>query len=96
MAKWLRNRASGAPVRVEANGMRSQVAALVAAALDPKAFSEVVVRGGIQTLASLYEKPVLFSEAPDLFCLDLYKETDLDRLAVLAEPANIQVQPSKQ
>jgi dienelactone hydrolase len=86
IAKWMREKANGVPVRLEANGMRSQVAALVAAALQPEAFTEVVIHDGMQSLGHLYEKPVKFSEAPDLFCLDLYKETDLDRLATLAGP----------
>jgi hypothetical protein len=30
---------------------------------------------------------VKYQEAPDLFCLDLYNFTDLDRLAALAAPA---------
>jgi hypothetical protein len=41
------------------------------------------------SLGHLYEKPIPFSEAPDLFCLDLYKETDIDRLTALAEPAKV-------
>jgi len=32
---------------------------------------------------------VKFESAPDLFCLDLYKEFDIDRLALLAEPVKI-------
>jgi hypothetical protein len=89
MAKWMRERANGAPVRIETNGMRSQVAALTAAALEPQLFSGVEVRGGIESLGFLYEKPIPFSQAPDLFCLDLYKETDIDRLSALAEPTAV-------
>jgi hypothetical protein len=33
--------------------------------------------------------PVDFRDAADLFCLDLYKEFDLDRLAVVAYPTKI-------
>jgi dienelactone hydrolase len=91
IAGWLRQRAGGAAVRIETNGMRSQVAALTAAALEPAAFSEVRTTGGIDSLGYVFEKPVLFSDAPDLFCLDLYKETDVDRLAALAEPTRVVV-----
>ena len=35
---------------------------------------------------------VEYGAAPDLFCLDLYKEFDLDRLAALAAPARIVTQ----
>jgi hypothetical protein len=37
----------------------------------------------------LLEKPVSFGDAPELFCLDLYKKFDLDRLAVIAAPAEV-------
>lgn len=89
VAKWLRERSNGAQVRIETNGIRSQVAALTAAAVEPKAFTEIVVRDGMPSLGYVFEKPIPFSEAPDLFCLDLYKETDLDRLAALAEPTKV-------
>jgi hypothetical protein len=32
-------------------------------------------------------KPVEFESATDLFCLDLFNEFDIDRLALVAEPA---------
>jgi hypothetical protein len=35
------------------------------------------------------DKPVSYREAPDLFCLDLYKYFDLDRLEALAESTMI-------
>ncbi len=80
LARWLKQQ--GAPrVRLEASGMRNQVVALIAAALEPTLFAEVVVRQGIPSLRYLIDKPVQYHEAADLFCLDLYKFTDLDRLA---------------
>ncbi|MEX2302226.1 MAG: acetylxylan esterase [Bryobacterales bacterium] len=89
LAKWLRERAGGAAVRVETNGIRSQVAALTAAAVEPGVFTEVVVRDGLKSLGYVFEKPLRFSDAPDLFCLDFYKETDIDRLIALAEPTTV-------
>lgn len=85
LANWLKHR--GAPkVRIEASGMRNQTVALVAAALQPSLFSEVVVRHGIPSLRYLVDKPVKYQDAADLFCLDLFKLTDLDRLAELSSP----------
>ena len=66
--------------------MRNQVVALVAAALEPRLFSEVMVRHGIPSLRYLVDKPVKYQDAADLFCLDLYKFADLDRLAALGAP----------
>jgi hypothetical protein len=65
--------------------MRSQVVALVTAALEPEAFAEVVVRNGEKSLRHLIDKPVKYHEAADLFCLDLFKLTDRDRLAALGQ-----------
>lgn len=83
LTQWLKQLAGVRTVRLESNGMRSQVAA----ALEPSLFSEVILWDGISPLRLLVDKPVKFSDAPDLFCLDLYKHTDLDRLSMLAQPA---------
>jgi hypothetical protein len=37
------------------------------------------------------DKPVSYRDAPDLFCLDLYKFTDLDRLADLSAPTEVKI-----
>src|SRR5436309_1014845 len=83
IGQWIRNRSGASSLRIEVTGMRSQVTSLVAAALAPGLFSELVVRDGIRSLSYLLEKPVEFSEAPELFCLDLFKKFDLDRLSEL-------------
>jgi len=86
IARWLRDRAGGKAVRLETSGIRNQVLALVAGAIEPELFSERVTRGGMQSLKYLLDKPVTFQEAGELFCLDLYREFDIDRLAALATP----------
>jgi hypothetical protein len=86
VANWLKQRAAVNKVRLESSGRRNQVVALVAAAIDPSLFSEIVIRQGMTSLRQLLDQPVKFQEAPDLFCLDLYKFTDVDRLAALAAP----------
>jgi hypothetical protein len=69
--------------------MRNQVAGLIAAALQPDLFSQVVIHEGIPSLKFVLDTPVTFQEAPELFCLDLYKEFDLDRLALIAAPVQV-------
>jgi dienelactone hydrolase len=86
IARWIGRHAGLTQVRVESTGIRNQVAALIASALEPELFSEVLVRDGMASLAYLLEKPVAFNQAADLFCLDLYKEFDLDRLESVAIP----------
>ncbi len=92
IANWFRDRAGVQRVRLEARGIRTQSIGLVAAALQPDLFSEVIAHEGIPSLAFLLQKPVTFDEAPELFCLDLYKEFDLDRLAGMAAPAQVKLE----
>ncbi len=89
IARWAETFASSSSIRLEATGIRAQVVTLVAAALEPELFSEVVVHEGMPGLGFLLDAPVKYDEAPDLFCLDLYKEFDLDRLAAAAAPVKI-------
>jgi len=91
IAEWIKNRANVRDVRLECTGVRSQTAALAAAALNPTLFSDIVVHQGASSLNYLLEKPVTYREAPELFCLDLYKYFDLDRLTALAAPARVTV-----
>ena len=89
ITEWIKNRANVRDVRLECTGVRSQAAALAAAALSPTLFSDIVVHQGASSLSYLLEKPVTYREAPELFCLDLYRYFDFDRLAALAAPANV-------
>ncbi len=89
ITRWAQQQRIPSQVRLEGDGIRSQVVSLVASALDPTLFSRVELRGGMRNLGYLLEEPVEFSDAPELFCLDLYKEFDIDRLAVLAKPAEV-------
>jgi len=89
VAQWLRDFSGVRQLRIESFGMRSQLAALIASALRADFFSEVIIREGIRTLSYLLDAPVKYRSTPDLFCLDLFKEFDVDRLAALAEPAGL-------
>ena len=86
IAQWIKTRSGTPKVRLESNGMRNQVTALIAAALESNLFSEIVIRDGMTSLSYLLEKPVEYHEAADLFCLDLYRDFDLDRLEAVATP----------
>ncbi|HWB97869.1 MAG TPA: hypothetical protein VG672_14240, partial [Bryobacteraceae bacterium] len=79
LARWL----GAGPVRVETSGIRTQVVALVAAALEPGLFREVAARDGMTSLRHLLDAPIPYQDAPDLFCLDLLHDFDLDQLAAL-------------
>ncbi len=89
IARWAQDKWNSRTIRVESTGIRSQVVSLVAAALEPHLFSEVVTYGGMRSLSYLLDKPVPYEAAPDLFCLDLYKYFDIDQLGSLASPAHV-------
>jgi dienelactone hydrolase len=88
-AKWLAQTSGQAHLRLEAAGMRSQVVALVAAALEPQLFSEVAITSGMHSLGFLLDAGVPVRSAPELFCLDLYKDFDLDHFRAMAAPTKV-------
>jgi len=85
-AKSFRSSAGPHNIRLETDGIRSQVVALTAAALEPDVFSEIESNNAMSSFSYLLNAPVPYRSAPDLFCLDLYKYFDIDRLAILAFP----------
>jgi len=89
LARWAKTNFGTRKIQIESTGIRNQVVALIAADMEPSLFSEVAIHDGMPSLQHLLEAPVKFESAPDLFCLDLYKEFDIDRLAKLAEPAKV-------
>jgi len=89
LAQWMKKNFGSQKIQIESAGIRNQVAALIAADMEPTLFSEIAIREGMPSLRYLLDTPVKFESAPDLFCLDLYKEFDIDRLAMLAEPAKV-------
>jgi dienelactone hydrolase len=89
LAQWAKKNFGCRKIQIESTGIRNQVAALIAADMEPSLFSEVTIHEGMPSLRYLLDAPVKFESAPDLFCLDLFKEFDIDRLAKLAEPATV-------
>ena len=89
IANWLRRDRSSRKITLESVGMRNQVTALVASALEPNCFSDLATREGMKSLNHLLDKAISYQDAPDLFCLDLYKDFDIDLLATLAAPTKV-------
>lgn len=79
-AKWLRKESGVAAVRLESHGMRTQLIARVVAALEPDLFSGVATMGGIASLQDVFDKPVTFLDAPEMFPFDLYRHFDVASL----------------
>ncbi|MDE3178147.1 MAG: hypothetical protein KGM47_00695, partial [Acidobacteriota bacterium] len=89
LTQWAKSKYSPASIRLETTGIRSQVISLAAASLAPGLFSEIENEGGMASLSYLLDKPVAYQDAPDIFCLDLYKNFDIDLLETLAKPARV-------
>lgn len=95
IAHWYKARSKALKIWLETIGIRSQVVALAAAALEPNLFSTAVEHDGMPSLRYLLDTPVEFQAAPELFCLDLYRNFDLDRLAEIAAPTQVSVAPTE-
>jgi dienelactone hydrolase len=96
VAHWLRSDHAQMQIQVETEGIRSALIAAVAAAIDPHAFSTITSSHAMKSLSYLLDTPVAFRAAPDLFCLDLYKYFDIDRITSIAAPTAIHDIPSVQ
>jgi hypothetical protein len=94
-AQWLGSMSGRSQGRLEVTGIRSQAVALVAAALEPKLFTELVIRKGLRSWGEVFTKPIRYQDAPELFCLDLYKYFDLDTVGALANSTVIKPTPMK-
>jgi dienelactone hydrolase len=84
LARWMRTQSGSKQIRLETDGIRTQTIGAIAAALDPGLFSTVVARNGMHSFSHLLDKPIEYKDAPDLFCLDLFKYFDLDRISVIS------------
>jgi hypothetical protein len=86
---WLHSVQGVSEIALKTSGIRSQMIALVAAAIEPNAVLHLETAHGMKSLAYLLDKPVTLRSAPDLFCLDLYKLFDIGDLNALASPVKI-------
>ena len=64
---------------------------LIAAALEPELFNNLVSNEVLESLGDLLKGPLVFRSTPDLFCLDLYKYFDVDRLEAMAGNTRIEM-----
>ncbi len=83
-ARWLREEQRAASVALRSTGPRSQIASLVAAALEPSQFREVRIRGGLEAIDDIFSRKILYRDMPEWFILDLHRQFDLTLLGALA------------
>lgn len=86
---------SGKPVAVVADGPRSSVIALTAAALEENAIGRVELNAPLGSLKELIEQNRTFEQSPELFCFGLLEQFDVKDLAALVVPRPVVIrQPS--
>jgi hypothetical protein len=85
-ARWIMQKHPGSRVRLVADGPRTSVIALVAAALEPTVVTGVETNGAWQSLKEAIARNMDVRDAPELFCFGLLKEFDLAQIEVLAAP----------
>ncbi len=90
VSRWA-GRNDKAGVTVVADGPRSSVITLAAAALDDKAIGRVELVAPLGSLKEIIEANRGFNESPELFCFGLLKEFDVKDLAVLVAPRPVVV-----
>lgn len=87
IARWAGQQWHPAHLRLESSGVRMQVVALAAGALEPTLFASIHTHGGMRTLGYVLAQQLRSNQAPELFCRDLYKDFDIATLAEMAAPA---------
>lgn len=95
LVQWLKEERNVKEFKIDCSGLRSQITALVTAAIYPGLFSELRIRKGIKSFQYLLDHPVKYQQAPELFCLDLYHKFDVNVLEKLGTPTSIFTESSE-
>jgi hypothetical protein len=89
LARWARSEYGARKVSLHASGTVIPVAALLAAALEPRLFSELVAESLLSSFKRLMDYPVEFEQAAPLFCFGLFERFDLPDLARMTEGVSV-------
>ena len=74
------------PVSIVSTGPRSEIVATVAAAIEPQLFSMLEARQSISSLIDVFDHPSAYRAAPEMTCLDLFRDFDFNTLQMIASP----------
>ena len=84
VSRWAHERHSKGSVTLKAVGPRSGLFALIAAALEPEAISDVEVTGAMNSLKEVIENNGSVDKTPELFCFGLLEHFDIPQLKAMA------------
>ncbi|QDT99755.1 prolyl oligopeptidase family serine peptidase [Gimesia aquarii] len=95
IARWLQKKQNQNSVKVQAEGPRSSLYTLAAAAIEPKTFSSIRLKDSMGSLKQIIEENKSVNQAPELFCFGLLKAFDIKQLVELAGSEKVQfIEPS--
>jgi dienelactone hydrolase len=77
------------PLSVVTNGPRAETVAVVSAAILPDLYASIESRHAIAGFGDLFTHPLGDHDAPELMCLDLYRDFDINTLSLIAAPVKI-------
>ena len=84
-----------APVRIVTTGLRSETVAMIAVAVNPELFTSFDARQAIPSLMCAFDHPLTYNAAPELMCLDLYKDFDFNTLSAIASPVKVDLKATQ-
>jgi hypothetical protein len=85
IARWAHQQYH-APVVLVSAGVRSSLAALVAATIEERSIGELELHGSLGSLKESIESNWHYEKAPELFCFGLLERFDVKQLAALVAP----------
>ena len=83
--KWAREQFEGGPLRLQAIGPRSSLAALCTGALAPELIDDVETADSFESLREIIDSNMQVNQAPELFCFGLLQQFDIADLKRLAQ-----------
>jgi hypothetical protein len=81
--RWATRQYARGPLRLSTTGARTQVVALVAAALERDLYESLEHHDGLVSLQTLFDKPIEYTLTPELFCLDFFRDFAIPQLTKL-------------
>jgi hypothetical protein len=95
VAAWLKDEQKAKQVRVVANGPRTSLLAMAAAASDEESIDRLTLRGSLGSLREVIENGSQVDRMPEQFCFGLLETADIAQLAALIVPREVQfLEPS--
>ncbi len=68
---------------------------MVAVALQPELFSSFDAQKAIPSMMYAFDHPLTYHDAPELMCLDLYRDFDFNILSAMAAPVKVDLKATQ-